>query len=435
MSRRLDVYLYDCKAGQLIQKEDGRLSFLYEAGFSKDMILSIDMPVRREAYGHKECHAFFGGLLPEEDERRKLAEALQISERNDFKILEIIGRECAGAVSIFPEGESPEFSGENHLIGDATPAQKISRERLGDILEKLRTRSAFVFDDLRFSLAGAQKKIALTMIDDEFFFPDKTHLSTHIFKPPHDRFQYTVENEFFCMKLAKNVGLSVGNVKLVQIKQGYNVLCVERYDRARLHEVGEGRNLSKITLIRMHQEDFCQALGIWPENKYQNEDGPGLGDAFDVLQRVSKIPSQDRQKLLDTVMFNYLIGNNDAHGKNFSLLLGHKMMGNIIKLAPAYDLICTEIYVDDPEYKSKMAMSIGGKYNPYEVHERHWEKFSHECGLTPSYVFKRLLEMAKRIAAAFQPLCEDLKKEGADSSIYNDIYTVFRRRADHISGY
>ena len=197
--------------------------------------------------------------------------------------------------------------------------------------------------------------------------------STHIIKPQSPHFNGLVENEFYCMKLASAVGLDVANVEIGTAGSA-KFLQVARYDRSHLLN-GE--------LARIHQEDFCQALGIPPELKYQQEGGPNLRRCFELVREVSTVPGVDMLRLFDAVVFNYLIGNNDAHGKNFSLLRD----ADGIRLAPLYDLVCSSAY---PAIANSMAMKIGGEREPTKLAAKHWEKFFHDVGLGVTPAIKRL---------------------------------------------
>ena len=189
-------------------------------------------------------------------------------------------------------------------------------------------------DGIRLSLAGAQGKAAVAIRDGSYLLPVGGSPSTHILKPDSERFPGLVENEFFCMRLAAALGLDVAPVEIAAAGS-IRFLQVSRYDRR--PDGAEG-------WTRIHQEDFCQALGIAPELKYQNEGGPGFKECFKLIRANSSIPVYDVLKLFDAVVFNFLIGNNDAHGKNFSFLYD----GDETRLAPLYDLVSTELYPDLP---------------------------------------------------------------------------------------
>jgi len=206
--------------------------------------------------------------------------------------------------------------------------------------------------------------------------------STHILKPAIPGIEGSVFNEGFCLALAHALKLDVARAAIHRVEdQAY--LLVERYDRQRTPEG---------TWARLHQEDFCQALGLPPETKYQNEGGADLAQAFALLRRATRPSAPHILKLLDFVIFNALVGNHDAHSKNFSLL--YTPQGAV--LAPLYDALSTAVY---PRLTDKMAMKIGSKYKFSELEARHWAQFAQAAGLSPGLVKKRILEIAQRLPA------------------------------------
>jgi serine/threonine-protein kinase HipA len=189
---------------------------------------------------------------------------------------------------------------------------------------------------------------------------------------------------------------------------------VERYDR---QVTADGR------LMRLHQEDFCQALGIAPEYKYQNEGGPDLSQAFELLRRATRPSAPQILKLLDFVIFNVLVGNHDAHGKNFSLI--YTTEG--IVLAPCYDVLSTAVY---PNLTDKMAMKIGSKYRFTEVQLRHWERFAAEACLSPAQVKKRILTIAGRLPDLAAKTIAIFEAEGIGHTILPHIMTLIEQRCE-----
>ena len=187
------------------------------------------------------------------------------------------------------------------------------------------------------------------------------------------------------MKLAKAIGLLTSAVKMGSV-EGIDYLLVERYDRT---------SVDRPSLERLHQEDFCQALGIVSENKYQSEGGPSIKQGFQLLRDASSIPAIDLGRLLDAIIFNFLIGNNDAHGKNFSLLYnGNSTQSLTISLAPLYDLVCTAYY---PDLSPKMAMKIGGEYESVNVFPQHFDRLAEETRLSSPMVKRRVHSLARSI--------------------------------------
>lgn len=383
MARTLDVYLHRDLVGRLIQDDQGLVAFYYDEKWlerAEAVPLSHSLPLKAGKFNRNACRGFFAGILPDESKREIIARNLGISARNDFAMLEQIGGECAGAVTFVPAGTGlPE---RNYSY------RPINKEQLADILRRLPRRPLMAGEDgIRLSLAGAQDKIAVHVSGDQTSLPLGGAPSTHILKPAIERFEGIVFNEAFCMKLAGAVRLHVASVALGRVEE-IDYLLVQRYDRVEMVNITTGAE----HLERQHQEDFCQALGIAPDHKYQNEGGPSLAQCFDLLRELSASPVIDLQRLLDAAIFNFLIGNHDAHGKNFSLVYGVET-----RLAPLYDVLSTIYY---PELSKKMAMKIGGEYASDKVTPRHFEKLAEEASLSKPMVRQRVSELAETLLAA-----------------------------------
>jgi serine/threonine-protein kinase HipA len=392
MARTLDVYLHSDFVGQLIQDDGGQMVFKYaDAWLQKPGAtpLSQSLPLRKERFNRKESRGFFAGILPEESKREIIAGNLGISPRNDYAMLEQIGGECAGAVTFIPAGEKlPERS---------YSYRKLSPTELAAILRELPKRPLLAGDEgIRLSLAGAQDKVALRIEGDEISLPLGGAPSTHILKPAVERFTGVVFNEALCMRLAAAVGLPAARVDIRTVED-LEYLLVERYDRT--HRNGpEG----ELVLERLHQEDFCQAQGIVSEMKYQKEGGPSPKQCFGLLRDVSSAPVIDLARLLDAVIFNFLVGNNDAHGKNFSLLYHHLGAENQeIRFAPLYDIVSTMSY---PDLSRTMAMKIGGEYSCEKVTPADFEQMAEDARLAKPLVKRRVPELADAVLAALGTL-------------------------------
>ena len=388
MARSLDVYLGRERVGLLEQDDSGAMTFRYGESWLQDpqaVPLSQSLPLKEEVFNRRECRPFFAGLLPEEESRKLIAKRFGISERNDFALLAEIGAECAGAVSLLSPTEN--------LVAEEGGYHEISLEELGEKFTQLPRQPLLVGSEgVRLSLAGAQGKLAVMIDDGRYFLPQNGAPSTHIIKPQSPHFEGLAENEFFCLKLAQEVGLSVAQVEMSQVGET-SFLQIERYDR-----VEDGAQRRR----RLHQEDFCQALGIPPEWKYQQEGGPHLKKCFALLREVSTAPGLDVQALFDAVVFNYLIGNSDAHGKNFSLILSEQ---GTIRLAPLYDLVCTQIY---PDLANELAMKIGKERKHKRIQSRDWLKFFEEAGVGKALAARRLKDLAGRVAEATERKKEEI---------------------------
>ncbi len=386
MTKTLDVYMHRDLVGHLMQDSHGLMIFSYvESWLEKPnaMPLSHSLPLREEPFEGKECKGFFGGILPEEEKRKLIAKNLGISARNDYAMLEQIGGECAGAVTFIPAGQT--------LPDRDYRYRQLSDEALAEILRELPRRPLMAgAEDVRLSLAGAQDKIAVHVSGDEVSLPLGGAPSTHILKPAIERFEGVVFNEAVCMKAASAAGLPTAEVEFRQV-EGIDYLLVERYDRQK-RMVPNG----PVFYERLHQEDFCQALGVASEMKYQSEGGPSLKQCFALLRDVSRVPIIDLQRLLDAVIFNVLIGNHDAHGKNFSFTYGEGSLisGKNIRLAPLYDLVSTVYY---PELTPNMAMKVGGESKSDKLRPRNFEKLAIEANLAKPMVIQRIPELAQTV--------------------------------------
>jgi serine/threonine-protein kinase HipA len=358
MAHDIAVWLYDQPVGTL-SLVNGRLSFQYALEWlAKPSAtgLSQSLPPRPEPFDDPHCRAFFAGLLPEGNLRRLIAQQCQVSSQNDFALLNAIGGECAGAVTFVPAGQPL-------TIGERAGVEWLDEAQLAALLDELPRRPMMAGrDGLRIGL------------------PKGNEPSTHILKPAIAAVEDSVLNEGFCLALAQAMGLPAAQAQIFEVGDR-QVLLVARYDR-RAGDDG--------TPIRLHQEDFCQALGVVPEMKYQNEGGPDLKACFDLLRKATRPSAPQVLRLLDAVVFNALIGNHDAHAKNFSLLYA----GATPTLAPLYDLLSTAVYA---HLTPKMAMKLGSKYKFTEVQARHWEQFAQAAGLSKAQTRKRVLRMAQNL--------------------------------------
>ena len=375
MQRRLFVHMGTTLVGELLQDDDGRLGFAYGEDWlqSDDSFeISCSLPLRSESFSQKECRGFFGGVLPEQSNRKLISRILQISEQNDFAMLEQIGGECAGALTFTSELLEP---------ADLTVSYRsLADNELLEILDILPKRPLLAGEKgVRLSLAGAQDKLAVCVDEaGNLSLPLAGAPSSHILKPALATWDGIVSNETYCMNLAKQVGLSaaatsshmVGNVEY---------LLSKRFDR--ITTQGE--------IQRLHQEDFCQALAVPAEIKYQSEGGPDLKACFDLVRTRSSHVVADLSELLNAVIFNWLVGNNDAHGKNFSFLYN---TNGERRFAPLYDVVCTQYY---PELTNTMAMKIGKEGRADFIGPAEIEIFAKETGLAVAATKRRFVEMAK----------------------------------------
>ncbi|MDP8246797.1 MAG: type II toxin-antitoxin system HipA family toxin [Candidatus Tritonobacter lacicola] len=406
--KRLTVYLNGKRVGSLEQDESGLMQFCYDEVWliqPNAMPLSRSLPLQSEVFRGKKARPFFAGILPDEDPRKKVAAILGISERNDFAMLERIGGECAGAVSLLPEGTAPPYP-------EDTRMRELSEIELQDVVAELPRRPLMVGKEgVRLSLAGAQDKLPVVVHDAKICLPLGDTPSSHILKPEPDRFPGLVANEILCMKLASAVGLNVPPVEYRLVGEKACIL-IRRYDRL----IGTDG-----TITRLHQEDFCQALGFPPERKYQEEGGPLLRDCISLLREWSTAPVVDIRDFIDALIFNVVIGNADAHGKNYSILY----RGGERRLSPFYDLVCTLAW---PELSKNLAMKIGGSKSLDTLTIDNWEKMAQETRLGWPMIRERISELCQiileELAAVGTPfekgdaaMTEQLQKTIADRAL------------------
>lgn len=386
---KLKVFFGKEFAGVLASTADQGVVFSYDDSYrtnKSNSALSISMPLSKKEYSQKECLPFFSGLLPEGDVKRRVSDFLHVSESSTLKLLQELGGECAGMISILPENKncsvqkSYAFNNENYeLLDDETLYGFIKNINVRPLLKAKK--------ELRLSLAGAQEKLPLVYFDKKFYLPKSDAPSTHIVKPSGDGELSTLSiNEFVCMKLAQSCGLNVPNVELKTINNT-TFLLEERYDRI----------VNKKSIKRLHQEDFCQALGIMSDRKYQNDNGPDIAKIYSLIQKECTIPLLDTKEFLKYVIFNFIIGNCDAHGKNYSLLYEKGSS----KLSPIYDAICTLVY---PSLTKKMSMKIGKHYEILKVTKQDFVELATSINLKSSIVLKMLDETITNITNGFDKI-------------------------------
>lgn len=417
----LDVYCFGELAGEL-EEEAGDLRFSYGAGWlaAGRPPLSQSLPLGQE-HRRGAAQAFFAGLLPEGEPRRLLARRLSISAGNDFALLAALGWDCAGAVSLYPHVvvPVPDAHGEDVVWLDEAELAEEIRE-LPD-----RPMHADPDGEVRLSLAGAQDKLPVIVgadgrvgITSARPVPEGAGRtpSTHILKAPIARLQETVVNEAYCLTLGRLLGIATVEAEPRRAGDA-ECLLVRRYDRQTLEDGG---------VLRLHQEDFCQALGVSPERKYESEGGPSLADCFALVDRAVGVPARETPKLLDAVGLSFLVANHDSHAKNLSLL--YSLDGT--QLAPLYDVVSTFVYRrTDRLMSSKMAMKIGGEYRADYVQRRHLDRLFDEAGLGAAVARRRLRELAQAAPDAARAARAELAPEFQAAAILDDVAALVEQRA------
>ena len=388
-TQSLDVHLHGEHIGTISLAADPQgPSFQYVEAYRTRpgaIALGNQIPLGRQATTSQIILRWMDGLLPEGDRRADLARQLGLHRMSTLSLIREIGLDCAGAVQIAPSerrtgppGYEPASEAEIALAFD-----DISRRPL-----RAFERGA------RLSIAGAQEKLVLARVaNGSWAWPVRGAPSTHILKPRMNRFPGLVHNEHLCMTVAARAGLPTAKVRVQRFARR-EALVVERFDRTPHGD-------------RIHQEDFAQALGII--GKYQQHDGPSLRDCF-LNTGVGGWP------LWDQAMFAWLIGDEDKHAKNFSILYE---AGEPPRLAPIYDAVCTLAY---PKLERGMAMRIGSTYQIRAVDDRTLRNEAAKCGLDPGEAIARTCALAERVRDAI----EALRDQGWDTGILDDSGSIER---------
>lgn len=415
MTNALNVFFNKILVGS-ISDLGGSKSFSYDKNYlssANPTSASISMPLRSEAFNNKTTQSFFSSLLPDGDQRKILAKVLGVSAGNTFSMLAKIGHECAGASEILPAGKKPK----NYPRSSNTP---LNEKTLSKIFVELPTNPLLASRGrLKLSLAGAQSKFAVFFDEKKNSLPQLTqNPSTHILKPESRDYASIAHNEFFCMKLAEKIGLDVAKVFL-KFAENKSYLLVRRFDRAKS---------SKGAITRIHQEDFCQAMGISPEKKYQDEGGPTVKSSLLLIESYSSQPALDKLKFLRALIFNFMVGNCDAHGKNFSFIYHD----GTTKLAPLYDIISSHAYT---KISHKMAMKIGKSFYQNRVLLSDWSDVFGKSNGGNSLVEKELKNFAIKLPQLAKELELELLRNGIKSEIFADIRSIIAKRSEKILGY
>jgi serine/threonine-protein kinase HipA len=268
----------------------------------------------------------------------------------------------------------------------------------------------------QFSLAGAQSKTALQRKAGKWYLPWGREPTTHILKPARSDLDGHVENEHFCLRLAGALGLPVANSEVLQVGEE-TAIVVERYDRIMLNK----------RLTRVHQEDTCQALGIHPSLKYQNEGGPDAIKIMELLNRSSQ-PVEDRRRFMEALAFNYLIMGTDAHAKNYSLLLGRSHQ---VRLARLYDLASILPYVDRRK-DCRLAMKVGRTYLDAQIRPRHFDQMARLCEFSASHLREIVVDMANDLPSKTEAVAGEMSESGITHPVVDRLLDLLSRRSEGI---
>lgn len=358
----LNVFLNSRHVGVLRRESTGAIDFQYAGEWlewSSTFPVSLSLPLREDRYIGAPVINVFDNLLPDADAiRKRVAERVGANGTDAFSLLTSLGHDCVGALQFLPDGVDPGAAG-------ASDGKPVDAGEIADIIKNLAAAPLGMGEDedFRISIAGAQEKTALLRVNDRWFKPIGTSATTHILKPQIGQLpngidlSNSVENEYLCLKLLDAWGIATPTVEIADFGER-RTLIVERFDR---RWTKDGR------LLRLPQEDTCQALSIPPTRKYQSDGGPGMREIIDLLKG-SDTPDTDISTFMRATILFWLLGATDGHAKNFSIFIGP---GGRFRLTPLYDVLTAQPSLDQSRIrrnKFKLAMSVGNNRH-YAIHE------------------------------------------------------------------
>lgn len=388
MTRSLQVLLYGQVIGKVTQSPQGGHAFRYDRDYLSlpdATPLSLAMPLTDDLFPRKRIAPWMLGLLPDRSEvRDRWAQSFGVSADNPFALLEHMGLDCAGAVQFVSGSVGSALARDADLV-------ELDDSAIGERLSSLRDDpDTWTVTGERWSLAGAQAKFTLARDrGGRWYETIGAAPSTHIIKPGIGQYRDQALNEHVCMRTAARLGLPVAPTEFTEF-DGQPALVVTRYDRRRVRDSDD--------VARVHQEDMCQALSVYPTKKYESSGGPTAARIAGLLASRSSTPADDVRHFLRAVAYNYLVGAPDAHAKNYSVLLA----GSDVRVAPLYDVASGFPYEptrDDHEL-DRAAMAIGGRRTFGSVEGRHWDRLARECRADPEWLRAEVAEMCRSLPDA-----------------------------------
>lgn len=430
MSRRprhapLRVYLNNRLVGYLLKDPGGAIAFRYDQrwlDWEHALPVSLSLPLREDAYRGAAVVAVFENLLPDSKPlRERVAEKVGAQGSDAYSLLASIGRDCVGALRFVADDDADENIDSTAVEGEAIAPAEIER-LLGDLAGAPLGMDRD--DEFRISIAGAHEKTALLRRDGRWFKPRGATPTTHILKPPIGRLangidlSHSVENEYYCLRLVAAFGLPASAVEIHRFGQ-IKALVIERFDR---RWTNNGR------LIRLPQEDCCQALSVAPTLKYQSDGGPGMVDILRLLKG-SDAPAEDQKMFLKAQFLFWLIGAADGHAKNFSIFLGP---GGSYSLTPLYDVLSAQPSLDARQIERKqmkLAMAVGDRrhYRIAEIQPRHFLQTAAKTGLPKSLVQQTMEEITAAADDALNRVEQELPADFPEA-VHASVSTGLRYR-------
>ena len=419
----LNVFLNGRLVGRLRRQASGAIDFEYDGmwlAWEHSFPVSLSLPLREDRFVGDPVVAVFDSLLPDDEQiRRRLAERVRAEGYDAYSLLAAVGRDCVGALQFLPDGDAPGPVG-------GLSGRPITDTEIADILRDLKRTPLGVdeSEEFRISLAGAQEKTALLYWQDKWQVPHGTTATTHILKPEIGKLpngidlSQSIENEHLCMRLTASFGLPTAHTEIREFS-GKRALAIERFDRLWTRDK---------RLLRLPQEDCCQALSVPPPRKYEPDGGPGIHEIIELLKG-SDQPEADQRFFLKSQIVFWLLGATDGHAKNFSMFL---LPGGRFRLTPLYDVMSAQPNVDAGEIRHnrmKVAMAVGDKrhYVIDSILPRHFLQTAVRCGLPASLVQGIIDEIGNDADRAIDAVLKELPP-GFPEAIVSSIIDGMRRR-------
>ncbi|MEX0617754.1 MAG: type II toxin-antitoxin system HipA family toxin [Pseudohongiellaceae bacterium] len=398
----LNLWYENQLVGNLWNNELDRIGFRYSDDWlasETKFPISLQLPLQAKEFLPDEgkAHRFFSNLLPEAQARAQIINDLKIPD-SDYSLLEAIGGECAGAFNILPDQSGPESR-------ESWGYTELSKKDLKTLIKRRGSGINFRNNSnkpIRLSLAGAQNKCPILITDNGRFLPSNEAATSHILKFQVTDYPHIPAYETILMKLAKSIGMNVAKIELRALdglpasEPEKSFVEIERYDRVK---DSEGN------IFRLHQEDFCQALGYGYNKKYQSDGGPSFSDCLNLIREYSVEPAEDTIALIEWQIFNFLAGNSDGHAKNLSILYSED---HSPRLAPFYDLVCTRAI---ERIDTSLAFAIGQEHNPGRIYKRNWEAFATEIDINANYLIKTVQVSIEKILDSLPNVFQNFKED------------------------
>jgi serine/threonine-protein kinase HipA len=404
--------------GHVLQDRSGRYRFIYDEEWRRNAAaypLSLSMPLSTREHAHDAVHAYLWGLLPDNHQTLEhYGRRFGVSAGNPAALLAHLGADCPGAVQFATPENAEAVLGGTIGSGDV---EWLTESQVADDLRAVRTRGiprAGTPGIGQFSLPGAQPKIALLFDGSRWGRPGGRVPTNTILKPPTGTFDGFAENEHLCLELARRAGMDAVRSRVLRFDDEVAIV-VDRYDRITRDGVHR----------RVHQEDTCQALGIMPTRKYENEGGPGVERIVTLLRETSSRPDLDVGRFLDATILNWLLVATDGHAKNFALL---HAAGGATRLAPFYDIASYLPYTEPALHDVKLAMRIGDEYLVRRIARREWEMLAKGIGVTPTESMQRIDRLVDSVRTSLDEVRDAARRDGLEHAVIDTLVTSIRAR-------